>query len=367
MSQDDRESLPPYGTLIRVPEPEPPERIYSVKNKLKKPTMKAMMETADKEDVNEENGVLFWVNKSGFPVDDYTWERMYDHVSRIHPDNKTMVHKIRSCKDLPQMPVPQVPSFPPMMLVCERLEKIQNYMNTLQYNHTGTQFFEIRKNRPISGLMEIAKDMIRDSLPIKCLEAIILGIYLTNGFLGVERFVISFKSVFNGNVHRHVVLGVYYGGKYGALGLSRRDDLMYKPLYYKSLSDLVMDYLYSYRKYWHEVKKLKIGLPIPHDPHSYELICWKALILNVNKMTSKEIMKETEQHSREIRTKAKSWLCSSPPSPKKVGSSADILKGSSLASSVQHAERIYRSNTVHVGSKKKDPKKEDLSQYQIRI
>lgn len=103
MSQDDRESLPPFGTLIRVSEPDPPERIYSIKQKLKKPPMKIMMETADKEDVREENGVLFWVNKSGFPVDDYTWERMYDHVSRIHPDNKAMVNNIRSCKDLPQV------------------------------------------------------------------------------------------------------------------------------------------------------------------------------------------------------------------------------------------------------------------------
>ena len=26
---------------------------------------------------------------------------------------------------------------------------------------------------------------------------------------------------------------------------------------------------------WHEVKKIKIGLPVPHDPHSYEFIQWK--------------------------------------------------------------------------------------------
>lgn len=51
--------------------------------------------------------------------------------------------------------------------------------------------------------------------------------------MGVERFTISFKSVFGGNAHRHVVLGIYYGGKYGALGMSRREDLMYKPLTFK--------------------------------------------------------------------------------------------------------------------------------------
>ena len=34
---------------------------------------------------------------------------------------------------------------------------------------------------------ETAKEMIKESLPIKCLEAVILGIYLTNGVPGLER------------------------------------------------------------------------------------------------------------------------------------------------------------------------------------
>ena len=51
--------------------------------------------------------------------------------------------------------------------------------------------------------------------------------------MGVERFAISFKTAFNGNTHRHVVLGIYHSGRYGALGMSRREDLMYKPLVYR--------------------------------------------------------------------------------------------------------------------------------------
>lgn len=66
--------------------------------------------------------------------------------------------------------------------------------------------------------------------------------------IGVERFPLSFKSFYNGNVYRHVVLGVYYGGRYGALGMSRREDLMYKPLTYKSLSDLIFDFEKCYIK-----------------------------------------------------------------------------------------------------------------------
>ena len=47
--------------------------------------------------------------------------------------------------------------------------------------------------RPISGLMECAKDMIKEALPIKCLEALVLGTYLTNDIHGLLRFNISFK------------------------------------------------------------------------------------------------------------------------------------------------------------------------------
>ena len=81
--------------------------------------------------------------------------------------------------------------------------------------------------------MDTAKEMIQEALPIKCLEAIILGTYLTNGLSGVDRFPISFKSSFLGNTHRHVVLGVYHNGYYGSIGMSRRRDLMYKPLIFK--------------------------------------------------------------------------------------------------------------------------------------
>ena len=57
--------------------------------------------------------------------------------------------------------------------------------------------------------------------------------YLTNGMTSMDRFALSFKTTFNGGIFRHVVCGVYTGGRYGALGMSRRRDLMFKPLEYK--------------------------------------------------------------------------------------------------------------------------------------
>ncbi|KAH0622715.1 hypothetical protein JD844_025255 [Phrynosoma platyrhinos] len=151
--------------------------------------------------------------------------------------------------------------------------------------------------------MESAKEMTRESLPIKCLEAVILGIYLTNGQPSVERFPISFKSHFSGNNFHHVVLGIYFNGRYGSLGMSRRSELMDKPLIYRTLSDLIFEFEESYKKYLHSVKKVKIGLYVPHEPHSFQPIEWKQLVLNVSKMMRSEIRKELEKYARDMRMK----------------------------------------------------------------
>ncbi|XP_004779019.1 tubulinyl-Tyr carboxypeptidase 2 isoform X7 [Mustela putorius furo] len=151
--------------------------------------------------------------------------------------------------------------------------------------------------------METAKEMTRESLPIKCLEAVILGIYLTNGQPSIERFPISFKTYFSGNYFHHVVLGIYCNGRYGSLGMSRRAELMDKPLTFRTLSDLIFDFEDSYKKYLHTVKKVKIGLYVPHEPHSFQPIEWKQLVLNVSKMLRADIRKELEKYARDMRMK----------------------------------------------------------------
>ncbi|TPX68872.1 hypothetical protein SpCBS45565_g02822 [Spizellomyces sp. 'palustris'] len=163
--------------------------------------------------------------------------------------------------------------------VAARLKCVQTYLNRLEYNHLGTPFFIIRKSASVRSLMRTAQEIVRYGLPIKCLEAAVVGMLLTAGIDGIDRITCSFKSQVGSEVYRHIVLLIRHGDRWGALGLSRRKDLMDKPLTFQSLPEILMEYRTAYERNQHCLIKAKLGLPVPHDTSSNERIAWKYLSL----------------------------------------------------------------------------------------
>ena len=190
------------------------------------------------------------------------------------------------------------------------VDKVQLYMKSLHYNFTGLQFYDINKQRAIKSLLEIAKDMIKFSLPIKCLEAVILGIYLTNPCPNqLVRFTLSFKSRCEStkSSHYHVLLGVYlHKLGYGCIGMSRKDTLMYKKLgEFNSLDKLIENIKESYEEVGHRLERVSFGLPVTHDSCSLESLDWSTVVITLGKNgdadQNSELMTKTERFSRLLR------------------------------------------------------------------
>lgn len=55
-----------------------------------------------------------------------------------------------------------------------------------RYNYTGEEFFEKKRDRGFRHVTTTAKLIIREALPIQCVDAVFLGAYLTSGMTNVR-------------------------------------------------------------------------------------------------------------------------------------------------------------------------------------
>lgn len=190
-------------------------------------------------------------------------------------------------RKLPRRPVPQLPQMiNHRCTVQERLADVQKYINSLEYNHTGVSYVRKRRDRGSAHVMITAKELIRESLPIQCVEAVFIALYLTHDMNEVlTTYPLSFKSEANGQIYRHIVLAVTTSNKqWGALGISRCETLQYKPLTYPSLEALVADYKTSYEDVCHELQNVYVGLPFGKDAHSSSTpVKWRALKVSMKR------------------------------------------------------------------------------------
>jgi len=181
---------------------------------------------------------------------------------------------IRGNKDLPRPPYPTLPNMNAPAPMSAKIAAVQAYIEKLSYNFTGVNYFDVRKHRPLGRILETGREVTRQALPIKCVEAVFVAAYLTQGLKELERIPFSFRSQIDGVTYKHIVLAVKHNSKWGSVGLSRRRELYYKDLVYDSLAELFLEYKRSYERVFHTLRRVKVGLPLPHEVHAGEIICW---------------------------------------------------------------------------------------------
>lgn len=181
--------------------------------------------------------------------------------------------------------VPPIPR-PPILnagelTVADQIAQIQSYIEAFEYNYTGKPFVPMKKSRGMEHIRSVSRQLMQVSLPIQCVEAVFLGTYLTAG-MELERVPLSFKTKFlRGTVHQHIVLALRHNGKWGAMGISRRSNLMKKDMMFATLADLVEDFRIEYEVCFHKLLTVYIGLPLPHNVMANEAIKWRAVKVRV--------------------------------------------------------------------------------------
>lgn len=189
------------------------------------------------------------------------------------------IFALESCTELAVPAEPKLPICLPSTSIPQKLQQIQAYISEFEYNYTSKSYVVIKKSKNTRHVWKCAKELIAAALPIQCVEATYIGLYLTSIFPQVERIPLSFKSrlMKDGTaVFRHIVLVLRYQGKWGAMGISRRQNLMGKELRFNSLYDLVKEFQESYESVCHELQAVYLGLPFPHDTLNNYAVKWKA-------------------------------------------------------------------------------------------
>jgi hypothetical protein len=173
---------------------------------------------------------------------------------------------------------PELPILPSMSAnatnIRKRLKAMSNFIRGYEYNHIGKDFFTVDKKKPLSSTMEVAKQILREALPMKCLEAVAVSLYLTRD-LPIVRLPLRFQTAVDSHTFWHIVCAVQLpDGKFGALGISRRPTLDFRDMTYNSLSQLTLSYIEEYSKVGHTVCKITVGLPFGTKEFSQETVYW---------------------------------------------------------------------------------------------
>ena len=86
-----------------------------------------------------------------------------------------------------------------------------------------------------------------------------------------------------------MVLGIRSNKLWGSIGISRRKDLMDKPIQYNSLYELIQEFNVSYKNNYHTLLACYIGSSFPTDYRSDEPVKWRAIKVKIYDNSSQNI------------------------------------------------------------------------------
>ena len=106
-------------------------------------------------------------------------QRLYVSKNVSQSQLEAAIAAILGNKDLPRPPYPTLPNMNAPAPMSAKLAAVQAYIEKLADNCTGVDYFDVRKHRPMSRILETGREVTRQALPIKCVEAVFVGAYLT--------------------------------------------------------------------------------------------------------------------------------------------------------------------------------------------
>ena len=201
------------------------------------------------------------------------------------PRSRAKEEARRVIRAAPEIPLPPPRPVIPQLLQSEsveaRVDRIQSFISSFEYNYTGQPYIRLKRNLWMLHLTASARKLICLAYPIQCVEAVFLAVVLTSFIDGLDRIPLSFKSKLGDSVHRHIVLALRHEGKWGAVGISRRENLMYKPFVFDSFTSLIEEFKISYESCHHVLSKVYVGLPFSANSFTERPIKWRALSFRV--------------------------------------------------------------------------------------
>ena len=78
-------------------------------------------------------------------------------------DLAAAIAAIRGNKDLPRPAYPTLPNLGSSASMTAKVFAVQGYIEKLSYNFTGVNYFDTRKQRPMSRIMETAREITRQA------------------------------------------------------------------------------------------------------------------------------------------------------------------------------------------------------------